>query len=161
MGDYSQGLIGPTLPDYNESGTSGYALSTAISPGWSWSALDLPSGSKQDNDNDSLEAFDGEEDAGGAEYRAMEGFGDDLSAFQTSGGMDSTHHTSPTMLPSTEFDHDDMPDLEQIGMPMIGDHSFDHEEVIPLGVGMMDEDVEGEVAEVRVDDEMVEHVKKD
>jgi ubiquitin carboxyl-terminal hydrolase 4/11/15 len=142
--------IGPDPPSYHvDPETTSYGIHSLTDSGWGWDRLPGLSSRdpRADVDNDSVEAFDGEDEDGGADLRTMEGFGDDLSAFQHhGGGIDSAHHTSP-ILRSTEYDEQDMEE-----MPMIGDHSIDTEEVMDVIGAEVDEDVEAPVAEVRIDD---------
>jgi hypothetical protein len=152
--------IGPVPPGYNdEPETGSFGIHSAMNPGWGWSGLqDLSSIPKSydnadEDDNDSNQAFDGDDEDGGADLRTLEAFGDDLSSFHDV-GIDSAHHTSPIMH-STE--HDEMPELE-----MLGEHSMDTEEVMDVIGAEVEEDVDAPVAEVRVDEDTgLEHMKRE
>jgi hypothetical protein len=157
--DFQEPLIGPTLPGYSEQPPE---MSNYLDATWGFGFLNSSSNNpRTDDDNDSLVAFDGEEDAGGAEYRNMEAYGDDYSTFHTGsvvgggGGIDSTHHTSP-IINSMEYD-EEVPELEEINM--LAEHNMDTDEIITLG-GEVEEEAEAPVAEIKVDDE-VEHAKKE
>lgn len=157
-----QPLIGPEPPGYGDTNDN-FALSETFNPGWGFGSL-LGGGGQKDDDNDSIGAMDGEEDVGGADLRQMEAFGDehDYSAFQNG---DSGHHGSP-VLDSTEFDQEGVPDMIDYNEGLLGDHSMDTHEVIPAFIGMDEtEDVEEEVAEVRLEDDEPavagDHAKKD
>lgn len=154
--DYeNEPLIGPVLPSYGDN-SNNFSMSDTFNPGWSFGGL-----AQRDDDNDSVGGIDGEEEHGGADLRQMEAFGDehDYSAFNNA---DSGHRGSP-VLNSTEFDEGvGVPDIIDFSDGLLADENMDTHEVIPAFVDGT-EDVEEEVAEVRLEDDesVVDHAKKD
>ncbi|QDS75201.1 hypothetical protein FKW77_008825 [Venturia effusa] len=152
------GFHGPELPSYGDT-TNTYSISEQFNPSWAFGSALVGIGQK-DDDNDSVTGMDGEADDGGANLRHLEAFGDgdgnDFEAFQTGS---SGPRASP-ILATTEHD-DIVPDMD-FSDGLLGDHSMDTHEVIPAFIGMEgNEDVEEEVAEVRLEDDelAVDHAK--
>lgn len=162
--DYDdQPLVGPSLPGYGDTANN-FSISDQFNAGWGFGDMLNPRAQK-DDDNDSMTGLDGEEENGGADLRQIEAFGDedhDYSAFEN--GAESGHHGSP-VLESLEFD-EGVPDMIDYSHGLLADHNMDTHEVIPASAFVaMDgtEDVEEEVAEVRLEDDepVVDDAKKE
>ncbi|TID15352.1 putative ubiquitin carboxyl-terminal hydrolase 12 [Venturia nashicola] len=162
--DYDdQPSIGPALPGYGDTANN-FSISDTFHAGWGFGSM-LNQEAQKDDDNDSMTGIDGEEEVGGADLRHMEAFGDDGHDYSTfENGADSGHHGSP-VLDSLEYD-EDVPDVIDYSHGLLADHSVDNQEVIPASAFVaMDgtEDVDEEVAEVRLEDDeaVVDHAKKE
>ncbi|KAE9973495.1 hypothetical protein EG328_004395 [Venturia inaequalis] len=162
--DYDdQPLVGPALPGYGDTANN-FSISDTLNAGWGFGEL-LNTEARKDDDNDSMTGIDGEEEVGGADLRRMEAFGDDDHDYSAFGnGADSGHRGSP-VLESLEFD-EGVPDVIDYSDGLLGDHSMDTHEIIPASAFVAmegTEDVEDEVAEVRLEDDegIVDHAKKE
>jgi ubiquitin carboxyl-terminal hydrolase 4/11 len=137
-------VFGPELPPkYGDTTTeSSFDLPSTLEQAWGWNGISIPKTHYEDadGDNDSNQAYDGDEEIGGADVRLVEAFGDELDP-------SFAHQNSPIMQ-SLERD-------VLLGEP---EHDLEGVRVVDQDMISADEaerglfEVEAPVAEVRVGD---------